>query len=152
VEPVFERSATLNKCVGFFLLGVGLAAILSPGAALAQTVLLRQEAGRTLEVSNVKVEDGTVTGELRNNSGNVVRDAQLLIRYTWLWKNEFHPGSDDPSRSVYYTVPGELAAHGTTRFQYAATPPLPKRTDGSFTVSVGVAGFAEVFMPGKAAR
>jgi hypothetical protein len=142
----------MNKCMGVFLVGLGLTAILSPSLVLAQTVLLRPDVGRTLELSNVNVEDGIVTGELRNNSDNAIRDAQLLIRYTWLWKNEFYPGSDDPSRSVYYTVPGELAARGTTRFQYAATPPLPTRTDGSFTVSVGVAGFTAVYMPGKAAR
>src|SRR5689334_4348741 len=121
----------MNKRGRVFLVGVGLMAIFSPGSALAQTALLRQDAGKTLEVSNVKVEDGVVTGELRNNSDNTVRDAQVLIRYTWLWKNEFHPGSDDPSRSVYYTVPGDLPAHGTSRFQYSPTPPLPTRADGS---------------------
>src|ERR1044072_6525063 len=105
---IFERSATMNKRVRSFFIGVGLMASLSPGSALAQNVLLRQEAGKTLEVSNVKVDDGTVTGELRNNSGNAVRDAQVLIRYTWLWKNEFHPGSDDPSRSASHTAPGEM--------------------------------------------
>lgn len=140
----------MNKGMRVFL--VGLMALAFPASVSAQTVLLRQDAQKTLEVTNIKVEDGTVTGELHNNSGNAIRDAQLLIRYTWLWKNEFHPGSDDPSRSVYYTVPGELAAHGTTSFQYPATPPLPMRTDGSFVVSVGVSGFTAVYMPGKSAR
>lgn len=142
----------MKKGFAFFLVGIGLMLVLSPESVFAQTVRLRQESGRTLEISNVAVQDGSVSGELRNNSDNVVREAQLLIRYTWLWKNEFHPGSNDPSRSVYYSVPGELPARGTTRFQYAATPPLPKRTDGSFTVSVAVAGFTEVIMPGKSTR
>jgi len=141
----------MKKIFVFLLAGAGLMLLL-PESVLAQTVLERQESGRTLEVSNLNVQDGGVTGELRNNSANAVRDVQLLIRYVWLWKNEFHPGSDDPSRSVYYNVPGELPAHGTTRFQYAATPPLPERTDGYFTVSVAVAGFTQVIMPTRGAR
>ena len=141
----------MKKIFVFLLAGAGLMLLL-PESVLAQTVLERQESGRTLEVSNLNVQDGGVTGELRNNSANAVRDVQLLIRYVWLWKNEFHPGSDDPSRSVYYNMPGELPAHGTTRFQYAATPPLPERTDGSFTVSVAVAGFTQVIMPTRGAR
>jgi hypothetical protein len=67
-----------------------------------------------------------------------------LIRYEWLWKNEFHPGKDDPGSSVYYNVPGEIPPGGTARFQYTPNPPLPKRTDGSFQISASVAGFTEV--------
>ncbi len=142
----------MTKAQLLFLAMAGIMPALLPGSVSAQTVLERGESGRAVEVSNVNVQDGTVTGELRNNSNNVVRDAQVLIRYVWLWKNEFHPGSDDPSRSVYYTVPGEVPAHGTMRFQYVATPPLPQRSDGSFTVSVAVAGFTQVIMPGSSAR
>jgi hypothetical protein len=115
-----------------------------PNLAISQTVLTKQEASRVLVLSNVSAQDGVVSGELRNNSSNIVRDVQLLIRYEWLWKDEFHPGKDDPGRSDYYNVPGEIPPGGTTRFQYTPNPPLPKRTDGSFQVSVSVAGFTEV--------
>jgi hypothetical protein len=71
-----------------------------------------------------------------------------LIRYVWLWKNEFHPGKDDPSRSDYYDMPGEIPPHGVSRFQYTPSSPLPKRTDGSFLVTVSVAGFTQVIPPG----
>jgi hypothetical protein len=115
-----------------------------PNPAASQTVLTHQEASRVLVLSNVTAKDGVVSGEIRNNSSNIVRDVQLLIRYTWLWKNEFKPGKDDPGRSVYYIVPGEVPPGGTTRFQYTPDPPLPKRTDGSFLVGVSVAGFTQV--------
>lgn len=138
----------MKKGLGFILAGLGLIVILSPGSVFPQTVLAPQEVKRVV-VTNVTVQDEMVSGELRNNSANVVRDVQLLIRYIWLWKNEFHPGSDDPSRSVYYNVPGELPANGTTRFQYSPNTPLPKRTDGSFNVQVSVASFTEVIMPSR---
>ena len=129
---------------GIALIWLGSLVIALPNLAISQTVLTKQEASRVLVLSNVSAQEGVVSGEIRNNSSNIVRDVQLLIRYEWLWKNEFHPGKDDPGSSVYYNVPGEIPPGGTARFQYTPNPPLPKRTDGSFQVSVSVAGFTEV--------
>jgi hypothetical protein len=126
------------------LIWLGSLVIALPNLAISQTVLTKQEASRVLVLSNVSAQEGVVSGEIRNNSSNIVRDVQLLIRYEWLWKNEFHPGKDDPGSSVYYNVPGEIPPGGTARFQYTPNPPLPKRTDGSFQISVSVAGFTEV--------
>jgi hypothetical protein len=129
---------------GIALIWLGSLVIALPNLAISQTVLTKQEASRVLVLSNVSAQEGVVSGEIRNNSSNIVRDVQLLIRYEWLWKNEFHPGKDDPGSSVYYNVPGEIPPGGTARFQYTPNPPLPKRTDGSFQISVSVAGFTEV--------
>jgi hypothetical protein len=129
---------------GIALIWLGSVVMAWPDLAISQTVLTHQEASRVLVLSNITAKDGVVSGEIRNNSSNIVRDVQLLIRYTWLWKNEFKPGKDDPGRSVYYIVPGEVPPGGTTRFQYTPDPPLPKRTDGSFLVGVSVAGFTQV--------
>jgi hypothetical protein len=129
---------------GIALIWLGSLVIAWPNLAIAQTVLSKDQSSRVLVLNNVSAQDGVVSGELRNNSSNLVRDVQLLIRYEWLWKNEFHPGKDDPGSSVYYNVPGEIPPGGTARFQYTPNPPLPKRTDGSFQISVSVAGFTEV--------
>jgi hypothetical protein len=129
---------------GIALIWLGSLVIALPNLAISQTVLTKQEASRVVVISNVSAQEGVVSGEIRNNSSNIVRDVQLLIRYEWLWKNEFHPGKDDPGSSVYYNVPGEIPPGGTARFQYTPNPPLPKRTDGSFQISVSVAGFTEV--------
>jgi hypothetical protein len=129
---------------GIVFIGLGFVVMAWPNRAISQTVLTQQEASRVLVLDNVTAKDGVVSGEIRNNSSNIVRDLQLLIRYTWLWNNEFKPGKDDPGRSVYYTVPGEIPPKGTMRFQYTPDPPLPKRTDGHFIVSVSVAGFMQV--------
>jgi len=129
---------------GIALIWFELAVIACPNLAISQTVLSKDQSSRVLVLNNVSAQDGVVSGELRNNSSNLVRDVQLLIRYEWLWKNEFHPGKDDPGSSVYYNVPGEIPPGGTARFQYTPNPPLPKRTDGSFQISASVAGFTEV--------
>ena len=127
-----------------------LAIVFWPSPASSQTVLTTQEASRVLVLENVTGQDGVVSGEIRNNSASLARYVQVLIRYVWLWKNEFHPGKDDPSRSVYYDVPGEIPGRGMTRFQYAPSSPLPKRADGHFMVIVSVACFTQVMSPGKA--
>ena len=89
--------------------------------------------------------DGTVTGEIRNNSKNTVRDVQLFIRNTFLWKNEFHPGKESPSAVFYPTISGEIAPGGSLPFKFTPDPPLPRRTDGRFEApSVSIAGFTQV--------
>ena len=133
---------------GLALVWVGLAVLAWPNLANAQKVLTEPEASRVLALENITAKEGAVSGEIRNKSANLVRDVQLLIRYVWLWKNEFHPGKDDPSRSDYYNVPEEIPPQGMTRFQYTPSFPLPKRTDGHFIVSVSVAGFTQVIPPG----
>jgi hypothetical protein len=45
----------------------------------SQTVFSQQQAGSVLGIEKVAAQpDGTVTGEIRNNSKNTVRDVQLL--------------------------------------------------------------------------
>jgi hypothetical protein len=76
--------------------------------AFAQNVASQQQAASILAIENLAVQDGTVSGAIRNKSPNTVRDVQLFIRYTWLWANEFHPGKDNPSEAFYPTVSGEI--------------------------------------------
>lgn len=135
--------------VASVVLAWGFVAMAWPNLAISQTVLTQQEASRVLVLQNVTVKDGLVSGEIRNSSSNIVRAVQLLIRYAWLWKDEFHPGKDDPGRSVFYNVQGEIAAGGTIRVQYTPDPPLPKRADGQFLVTVSVAGFTQVIPQSK---
>jgi len=136
-----------NYFPGLALIGVALVFIAWPNVVNGQSVITKQEASRVLVLENVTAKDGVVSGEIRNDSPNMVRDVQLLIRHVWMWKNEFHPGKNDPSRSDYYNVPGEIPARGMTRFQYTASSQLPKRSDGNFMVIVSVAGFTQVIPP-----
>jgi hypothetical protein len=93
-----------------------------------------------------------MTGVLSNGGARPVRDVRLLVRHTWLWKNERHPGppTDNPGRSSYYMVDGEVPPGGDLRFRYVPSPPLPVRTDGSFATTAEIVGFVEAGEPAEA--
>jgi hypothetical protein len=113
--------------------------------SFAQNVASQDQAGSVLTIENLSVQDGGVSGAIRNKSPNTVRDVQLFIRYTFLWKNEFHPGKDDPSAGFYQTVSGEIPPGGSLPFNFSPSPPLPRRSDGRFErPSVSIAGFTQV--------
>ena len=119
--------------------------------SFSQTVFSQQQAGNVLTIEKVAAQpDGTATGEIRNNSKNTVRDVQLFVRYTFLWKNEFHPGKESPSAAFYPTISGEIAPGKSLPFKFTPTPPLPKRTDGRFEApSVSIAGFTQIIPQSK---
>ena len=131
--------------VMFLPLLLGLMVILSSKTSLAQNVASQSQAGSVVTVENLTTQDGTVSGVVRNKSPNTVRDVQLFIRYEFLWKNEFHPGKDDPSAGFYQTVSGDIAPGGTLPFKFTPSPALPNRSDGKFEApSVSIAGFTQV--------
>jgi len=100
--------------------------------------------GDAVAITQLAVTDGVVTGTLVNRTGRTLREVKLLVRYAWLWKDERTPRRDNPGRSAYYVVPGEIPPHGSLPFVYRPEPPLPQRTDGRFEPSVEVVGVTEV--------
>jgi hypothetical protein len=103
-------------------------------------------------VRNVmSTEQGEVSGELVNYTKQTLREVRLQILYSWRWKDEHHPGKDDPGRAAYYLLDQEIPPGQTVRFNYKPSPPLASREDGQFDISVKVVGFAQVF-PGGAQR
>ena len=92
--------------------------------------------------------DGGVSGTLVNRTGNTVRDVRLAIQHLWLWNNEFHPGTDDPSRVDYFTVPGEVPAGGEAAFTYRPSTPLPERRDGRYATDARVMSVVTIEKPG----
>jgi hypothetical protein len=126
-------TAVVSVLVGFIL-------SFWPNPSLSQTVFSQQQADSVLRIENIAAEpDGSVSGVIRNSSKNTVRDVQLFIRYTFLWKNEFHPGKESPSLASYPTISGEIAPGASLPFKFTPNPPLPKRSDGQFlppTVSI----------------
>ena len=111
----------------------------------AATLLPAETAAEVVSVRGVTVREGDVSGDLINKSRGLVRDVQLQIKYRWLWNDEFHPGQDDPGRTVYYTVEKEIPPGQSIGFAYKPAPPLPSRTDGVFITSVSVAGYSLVW-------
>jgi hypothetical protein len=103
-------------------------------------------------VRNVtSTEQGEVSGELVNYTKQTLREVRLQILYSWRWKDEHHPGRDDPGRAAYHLLDQEIPPGQTVRFNYKPSPPLAAREDGQFDISVKVVGFAQVF-PGTAQR
>ena len=130
ITSLLKQTWTLTVFVSLLL---GLVLALSPKPSFSQMVFSQQQADSVLRIENVAAEpDGSVSGVIRNNSKNTVRDVQLFIRSTFLWKNEFHPGKESPSVASYPTISGEIAPGGSLPFKFTPTSPLPKRTDGRF--------------------
>ena len=121
-----------------------LAVILCTQNTFSQSLRSKEEIGRMVAIEKLAVQSGTVSGEAYNKSANTLRDVQLFIRYTWLWDNEFHPGSEDPGTSSIYTLPKEIPPGSRLTFTFSPSPPLPKVPGGHFVTSVSVAGFTEV--------
>jgi hypothetical protein len=120
--------------------------VVSVAATANDTIVIAgNEVGRFVTLRNVSIKTGEVSGEVVNNSSDTLRDVVLEIRYSWRWADEFHPGKDDPGRTVYYTAAKEIPPGGSARFDYKPSPPLPERRDGSFVIDVKVAGFERVY-------
>jgi len=111
--------------------------------AAEESVISGSEASGVVSVVDVRSEDGVVSGIVLNNSNELARNVQLLIRHPWLWNNERHPGADSPGQAELYVVPGPVPPHGNVKFQYQGSP-LPERSDGRFTTQVEVVGFTQV--------
>ena len=112
--------------------------------AWAQQIRSEEEIARIVALQQVAVQDGVVTGAIRNNTSHLVRDVQLLIRYTWLWDDEFKPGKNDPGTSTYHVVTEAIPAGATSKFMYQPSPPLAKMAGGHFDITVKIAGFTEI--------
>jgi len=148
ITSLLKQTWTLTVFVSLLF---GLVLALSPKPSFSQMVFSQQQADSVLRIENVAAEpDGSVSGVIRNNSKNTVRDVQLFIRSTFLWKNEFHPGKESPSVASYPTISGEIAPGGSLPFKFTPTSPLPKRTDGRFErPSVSIAGFTQIIPQSK---
>ena len=147
ITSLSKQTLTLTIFVSLLL---GLILAFWPKPSWSQTVLSQQQAASVLAIEKVAVQDGTVTGEIRNQGKNTIRDPQLFIRSTFLWKNEFHPGKESPSQAFYTTISGEIAPGRSLPFKFTPTSPLPKRADGRFEEpSVSIAGFTEIIPQSK---
>jgi len=106
-------------------------------------VLGSEQATEEVQVRDVRVEDGVVSGVVTNNTGNELRDVRLLIRYDWLWKKEFSPGHDSPGRAIVYFVQEDIPPNGQAPFTYHPESPLQQRPDGRFLTSVVVLRYTQ---------
>lgn len=131
-----------------FITIAGVAAVVTGMAganpAVAQDVLSQGKTGG-VELQGVQTSaDGSVSGQVVNNTGHPVRDVHLMVIHDWLWANEFNPGRDDAGTVGSVKVDGDIAPGGSKSFSYAPSPALPNRSDGSFLTSVTISGYQSV--------
>lgn len=144
--------ARFARTGGFIAAAVGLSLAAGLTAASADSglkvgvsgIIDRGEVRSVLEVTDVRAANGRVTATLVSRSSMQIRDIQLAVRHAFLWNDERNPGTDNPGRTEYFLVLGEIEPNGSLTFEYQADPPLPQRTDGSFQTSIEIAAFTQV--------
>jgi hypothetical protein len=113
----------------------------APGIDLSVTNA--HQAAQTVSLRDVEVRGDLIEGVVANHSSHVVRDIGLLVRYTWTWNHERHPGEQNPGRAAFYPIAGPVPPGASIPFSYRTSEPLPPRSDGHFTPSVVVVAYTE---------
>ncbi len=103
------------------------------------------EAAAAVELAGLTIRsDGSIDGTIINRSGTEIEDVDLLVSHTWSWRDERHPGDDDPGRATHIRLAALIPSQGSLAFSYAPDPSLPVRPDGSFKTTATVRSFSEV--------
>jgi hypothetical protein len=134
---------TLTSVCALGALTMGMVAV-PAHARTTEDVISAHKASQAVMVTDLQVRDGVISGKVVNKSSSTLRDVKLMVDHAWLWKNEWHPGANSPSRTDFYTLPQAIPPHGTVAFRDHINPPLPQRTDGRFETIVKVMDFTEV--------
>ncbi len=113
------------------------------GATATSTVVPSSEAAQTIVINNLTVTNDSVSGTIVNKSPATVRAVELQLRQVWQWKDERHPGTDSPGRTLPLTLAGDIAPNASAPFTFQ-TPRLPERSDGRFVTTMDVLSFSEV--------
>ena len=113
------------------------------GTRATAGVVQSSEIDQTVVISGLTVGEGAVSGTVVNKSSATLREVGLLLRQTWLWNDDLHPGADSPGRTLPFTLGGDVAPHASAPFTFQI-PPLPQRSDGQFVTTIDVSGFTEV--------
>jgi hypothetical protein len=124
--------------------GLGLLSAPSFAGSVAAEPILPQQAAKVAVATDVHTHDGVVTGKIVNESNDTIRSVKLMVDHAWMWKDEWKPGNNDPSRTDFYVVHKEIPPRGSATFEYKTSPPLPHRNDGHFETLVKVAGFTQI--------
>lgn len=112
-------------------------------SAAAATIIPAERLAESAVVRDISAENGVVSGIVVNNSGRLLENVKILIRYGWLWEDEFSPGHDSPGRAVLYTLPNRILPGEQAPFIYYPESPLPNRSDGRFVTSAAVVGVTQ---------
>jgi hypothetical protein len=131
---------------------------LSPIAVLVGFIVVASIASKAKDtfaqevvVRRVSAGDDTISGVVVNQSDDTVRDVRLLIRHSFVWGNEFHPGPDSPGESYFTTVRDSIPPGSSVHFDVRMPTPSIADAEGHFNTAIDVVGYTEV-IPGRAAE
>jgi hypothetical protein len=123
----------MTTMLGLFLAAPASSAPLIPHTRITSVV----------EVRDVSGDAANVSGRLVNLSDRTVSNLKLSVSDTFVWTNERHSGSDDPSQAGTYTLVQEIPPNGSAPFTVQRTTALPTRSDGQFQTKVEVMGLTQ---------
>ena len=129
------------RAMGFVMtavLGLFLAAPASSDPLVPKTGITS-----VVEVRDVTGDAASVSGRLVNLSDKMVSNMKLSVSDTFLWTNERHPGSNDPSQTEIYNLAQEIPPNGSAPFTVQRTMALPTRGDGQFETKIQVMALTE---------
>ncbi len=137
-----------DEFVDWLRIGLVLALSASMGLQAASTfsatIVSPDNARQVVGLEDTAVKDGVISGKLVNKSRRAIRDVELLVRHSWVWKNEFRPGEDKRSHADYYTVKTIIDPGQEFPFRYELPRALSSSPDGYFETTVSIAGFTEI--------
>jgi hypothetical protein len=122
--------------------------IASLASAEESRVVSTQAMEDVVAVEILRIDGGVIDGRVSNRTTHRVQSPALLARYSWLWRDDHHPGKDDPGWVTVAVVPAALGPHESTDFEIDPGRALPRRDDGEFTTSVAVTRVTEFEPPG----
>jgi hypothetical protein len=114
-----------------------------PAHATDRAIIDAAQASDTLRVGEIHVDDATLHARISNDSDRAITGVRLLVRHTFHWNDDFHPGADNPG-SAYTMVLTETIPPGGEVPLSATIRPLPVRDDGWFVTDVMVVGFTQI--------
>jgi len=129
------RSLWLSSAaVAFFLAGP----FAVPAIRAAGETQVLPDTDAIVSVTDVHAGEHDVSGVVVNRSNQRLVDVVLAVSDSFRWKNEFHPGEDDPGGASDVVVHGPIEPGGSMPFRIERE--LPVRHDGWFETRVQVSG------------
>ena len=120
------------------LIATCIATATAPGLAAETRVVSPSAMAAAIAVEIDHVDGTVVSGRVINRSGHRIKDPELAIRYSWLWRNEYKPRADGPGWVDYSVLHRELAPNESTTFTFEPDRGLPARDDGHISPSLAV--------------
>lgn len=108
-----------------------------PGFAADVPSRVVEDVSGVIDVADVTDNDTTVRGTLVNRTGETLKEVRLMVSRRFMWKDDAHPGPDNPSWSTVVTLERPIPPHQSVPFT-VDTGPLPNRTDGHFKTEANV--------------